>query len=121
MADELPAAAAVAGRLDGARLHGERRRYRGSAGESRLAGGRGLRPAFRDECTGEVQPACFADGRPAPVHVLEGLPAAWVVERDQRGRPVAVRPGVVCGFLRAGRFYTRAEAAAAFAAGDPAS
>lgn len=100
--------------LDTLRLRAERRRYRGTAGESRRAGTCGLRPAFRDEHSGQVQAARFADGRPAPLHVLDGLPEAWIAERDERGRPLATRAGIVCGFLRGRRFYTRAEAAAAF-------
>lgn len=100
--------------LDGPRLRAERRRYRGTAGESRMAGTCGLRPAFRDDYTGRIEPARFGDGRPAPIHVLDGLPPAWIASRDDSGRPVATRAGIVCGFLRGRRFYTRAEAAAAF-------
>lgn len=96
-------------------LDDERRQYRGTAGESALAVGLGLQPAFRHEGTGEVVAARFADGRPAPLHVLDGLPEGWIAARDDNGRALRTRPDVVCGFLGAGRFYTRAEAAACFA------
>lgn len=102
--------------LDAGGLAAERQCFRGTAGESGAAAGCGLQPAFRDDVSGEVVPACFADGRPAPLHLLEGLPPAWVARRDAAGRPLAARTGVVCGFLHQGCFYTRGEAAARFRA-----
>lgn len=61
-------------------------------------------PAFLDTETRTVYRSRFFDGRPAPCHLLEGLPPAVVGKRS-----------LVCGFLRKGRFYTRAQAAAALA------
>jgi hypothetical protein len=55
--------------------------------------------------------SCFADGRPAPIHLLDGLPADWVTVRGAGGRVLAVKASVVAGFIRGGRFYTRAQAA----------
>jgi hypothetical protein len=49
----------------------------------------------------------------APIHLLCGLPAEWVVSRDAAGGVSAVKPSIVAGFLRDGRFYTREEAARA--------
>lgn len=70
-------------------------------------------PAFYDTETGLVAIACFADGTPASLHVLEGLPEEWVVQRDPAGKVLAIKDTVISGFVREGRFYTRAEAAAA--------
>jgi hypothetical protein len=53
----------------------------------------------------------FADGRPAPIHVLDGLPEGWVRCRNASGQVAMARAGVIAGFIRGGRFYTREEAA----------
>lgn len=93
-------------------LRSENRRYLGSGGRSPENRGAGFRPAFRDSETGRVYESCFGDGRPAPCHLLDGLPDALVLARDDYGRVRGVKPSVVSGFLRGGRFYTRDEAAA---------
>ena len=91
-------------------LVAENIRYFGSAGRS--AGNRDLRfrPAFLDTDTGKVHFSRFADGRPAAVHVLDGLPDDVVVARCGSGRVRAVKGSVVSGFVRDGAFYTREEA-----------
>ncbi len=68
-------------------------------------------PAYRDGSSGRVVLSCFADGRMAPIHVLDGLPGEWVTARDHLGNITQITPNVVAGFVRNGRFYTRAEAA----------
>ena len=75
----------------------------------------GFVPGFRDGTTGELAISRFADGSPAPLHVLDGLPEHWVSIRDDAGHVLATRPGLVSGFIRDGRFYTREEAARAAA------
>lgn len=83
---------------------------RGSGATSQDNAGQGFLPAFRDTATGQVYPSCFADGRPACVHILEGLPADLAITRDEQGRIFTVKPSVEPGFVLAGRFYTREEA-----------
>lgn len=58
----------------------------------------GFRPAFLDCRSGTVYLSCFADGRPAPFHLLDGLPEA-------------IHNTLVAGFELKGRFYTREQAA----------
>lgn len=77
-----------------------------SAGNRRL----GFLPAFMDTATGAVYPSRFADGRPAPVHLLDGLPQHVVVARAADGRVRAAKPTILPGFVRDWRFYTREEA-----------
>jgi hypothetical protein len=84
--------------------------YLGTAGRSVGNRRQGFRPAFFDNDTGLVHPSRFADGRPAPVHVIDGLPPALVVARTSAGRVLEVKAGVVSGFVRDERFYTREEA-----------
>lgn len=94
------------------RLRRENQVFAGTGGVSRGNRRLGFRPAFWDSDSGEVRPARFGDGSPAPMHVLDGLPPEWVTDRLPSGRVVAVKPSVVAGFVRGGRFYTRAQAAA---------
>ncbi len=83
-----------------------------SAGAGDIAQGRALQPAFRDTSTGVIYPSRFTDGRPAPLHVLDGLPNSAVLARSLDGRVASVKQTVEAGFSRGGRFYTREEAAA---------
>ncbi len=92
---------------------GNRTRFGARSQENRRFG---FRPAFFDAATGTVYDSCFADGRPAPVHVLDGLPDEVVAERDSGGEVIAARESVVAGFVRHGCFYSREEAAVAVSA-----
>lgn len=74
--------------------------------------GSGFRPAFRDAETGDVYPSCFRDGRPAPIHMIDGLPEELVTTRSATGRVTSVKASVQCGFLFEGCFFDRKEAAA---------
>lgn len=75
----------------------------------------GFRPAFLDTDTNTVYLSRFSDGHPAPFHLLDGLPDELVLQRNAEGRVEAVKPAVVSGFVRAGRFCSREEAAQAVA------
>ena len=92
-------------------LQRQQRRYHGTAGISQLNQGYGFRPAFMDTETGIVYGSCYADGRPAPMHLLEGLPDTLLLARAPGGRVTTVKDSVVAGFVRDGRFYTRDKAA----------
>ncbi len=100
------------GILSHQRLRAENRAFSGSGGVSQNNRQDGFTPAYLDTRTGIALPSRDANGIPAPIHVLDGLPAHWVLDRDARGRVLAARPEVIAGFLRDGRFYTREEAAA---------
>ena len=86
-------------------------RLRGTGGVSQENRAFGFIPAFRDGSTGVVYLSRFSDGRIAPVHLLDGLPPELVVQRTSSGQIAAVRSSVTAGFVRAGEFYTRAQAA----------
>ena len=69
--------------------------FRGTGGVSAENRTLGFVPAFLDTQTGAVYRACFADGRPAPMHLLDGLPSAVVEPRRNDGpgnRPQVLRP-----------------------------
>ena len=102
--------------MNNSRLELENVRYAGTAGVSRENRCYGFRPAFMDLETEAVYPARFADGRPAPFHLLDGLPDELVLSRDAAGRVAEIRPSVISGFEQQGRFYTRDQAAEALAA-----
>ena len=90
--------------------------HRGTGGVSAENRDLGFVPAFLDTDTGIIYPSTFADGRPAPVHVLDGFPDEVVLARDLRGRVARVVGSIIAGFLRESRFYTRDEAAKLVAA-----
>jgi hypothetical protein len=92
-------------------LGSENRLFAGTGGISRNNRLQGLRPAFHDTESGQVAISCFADGRPSPIHLLEGVPVDWVTVRSACGGVLAVKASVVAGFIRGRRFYTRAQAA----------
>jgi hypothetical protein len=72
-----------------------------------------FRPAFRDEDTGRVELARFANGKPAPAHLIVGLPEEWAVAYTSDGAILALKPSITAGFVRGAVFFTREEAAAA--------
>lgn len=99
--------------LSAAVLRDQNRCFLNTGGRSQENGSEGFRPAYHDTDTGKIYLSCFADGRPAPIHLLEGLPAELAVSRDDHGRTTAAKATVIAGFVRNDRFYTRQEAAAA--------
>lgn len=99
-----------------ATLARQNRHFAGTTGRSEENRHLGFRPAFMDLITRAIYESCFANGAPAPVHLLDGLPDHVVIARCPAGRVRAVKESIVAGFVRAGRFYTRDEAVR-FAAG----
>lgn len=104
---------AVADGLGVTGLAAENARYAGTGGVSAVNRRAGFIPAFMDRSSGKAVVSCYPDGRPAPVHVLDGLPDNWILSRGHDGKVQRVRPSVVAGFLRDGVFYTREAAARA--------
>ncbi len=102
----IPASAA----LSPQRLARENRQFAGTFGVSAGASDHGCVPGFLDTATGQTYRSRFANGSPAPVHVLDGLPDHLVEARLASGQVTSVRASVVCGFVSGGRFYTREEA-----------
>lgn len=96
-------------------LHQQTFVFQGTGGISAVNRSHGFLPAFMDTETGEVYLARFADGRIAPMHLLDGLPQGLVIERDASGRSTAVKHSVVAGFVCDGKFYTREQAAQSLA------
>lgn len=85
--------------------------YAGTGGVSCNNRSAGFVPGYLDTETGVAVVSRFADGRPAPIHVLDGLPEGWVRCRNASGQVAMARSGVIAGFIRGGCFYTREEAA----------
>jgi hypothetical protein len=71
----------------------------------------GFQSAFLDCATGCVYLSRFADGNPAPMHLLDGLPDELVLQRDTAGRITVIKETVIAGFFCANNFYTREQAA----------
>jgi hypothetical protein len=95
------------------RLEQENAAHAGTGGRSQDNAVCGFRPAFFDTATCTIYASRFADGRPAPFHLIDGLPDAAVAMRTPCGRVIAARASVISGFERNGYFYTRSAAARA--------
>lgn len=93
-------------------LQRENRDFAGTSGISENNRALGFVPGYLNSQTGMICVSRFADGRPAPIHILDGLPNDWVALRNSCGRVLRTQNGIVSGFIRGGRFYTREQAAA---------
>jgi hypothetical protein len=93
------------------RLRQQNRAFQGTRGVSQGNRSQGFAPAFLDPDTGTIHLARYADGRPAPIHLLAGLPPELVVSRDAAGACTGAKPALIAGFVRTGQFYTREQAA----------
>lgn len=100
-----------AGSLCDCELESQNEAYAGTGGVSQNNRAAGFAPAYQNLATGEAVISRFADGRPSPVHVLDGLPDAWVTARDEQGHVRQTLATVIAGFMRGGVFYTRDDAA----------
>ena len=83
-------------------LREENARYAGTGGISKRCAGASFQPAFFDYSTCTIHLSRFADGRIAPVHLLDGLPQA-----------LRAKGTLISGFERNGFFYTRSAVARA--------
>jgi hypothetical protein len=97
--------------LTRSRIRRENLAFAGTGGVSPENRCRRFAPAFRDDATGQVELSRYANGCLAPMHLIDGLPGAWICDRDGQGRPCALKATVVAGFVRDGQFYTREQAA----------
>ena len=87
--------------------------YAGTGGISQGNRSHDFVPGYLDTESGETAVSCFADGQPAPIHLLEGLPETWILERNVDGEVLQIKKGVIAGFIRNERFYSRNQAARA--------
>lgn len=92
-------------------LHQQNLAFQGTNGVSTNNRSQGFLPAFLDTTTDFIYLARFTDGRPAPIHLLDGLPPELTLSRDAAGKCIAVKASVIAGFVRDGLFYTREQAA----------
>lgn len=98
-------------------LRQENLQFSGTIGVSANNRGMGFIPAFMDTVTGNVYLSRFADGMPAPIHVLAGLPQNLIETHGKSGDPLSIKNSVISGFVRERVFYTREEAAQAAKSG----
>ncbi|MEA2093625.1 MAG: hypothetical protein U9P11_03565 [Pseudomonadota bacterium] len=91
--------------------------FSGTAGVSANNRNQGFIPAFMDTVTGSVHLSRFANGMPAPIHVLAGLPEKLIETHGKSGAPLSIKSSVISGFVHEETFYSREEAAQATASG----
>jgi hypothetical protein len=99
--------------LNAQTLRRENSDHAGTGGVSQSNACIGFRPAFFCYATHTIYPSRFRDGRPAPFHVLEGLPDEAIAIRSDDGRVLAAKATLISGFERNGYFFTRSAAARA--------
>ena len=110
---ENPDIARLAEGLCDCDLQAQNAEFAGTGGVSRNNRELGFVPGYLNTGTGKTLASRFSDGRPAPIHVLDGLPDSWIGARDASGKVTRAARTVVAGFLRNGEFFTRASAASA--------
>ncbi len=98
------------------RLIAENLFYHGTGGVSERNRSQHFLPAFIDRLTGLVYLSRFADGMPAPFHLLDGLPEHLLQRSSETGEVTSACEQIESGFVRYGHFYSRAEAADAVTA-----
>jgi hypothetical protein len=91
-------------------LHQQNTSFRNTGGVSQGNRSAGFQPAFYDTQNRTADVARLGDRTPAPCHLLDGVPDDWVMKRDRSGKVITVKPSIVAGFIRNGRFYTREQA-----------
>ena len=108
----------TSGSFSADKLREQNRQYHGTGGVSHDPHNQSMRfvPAFLDTESGKVFLSRNPDGTIACMHLLNCLPDYLIMARDAKGRVMSVKASLLVGFERDGRFYTRAEAAAAVAA-----
>lgn len=92
-------------------------RYMGTGGVSANNRSQGFVPAFKDAETGIIYKSRFANGMPAPVHMLAGLPEELVEVHEELSTNLSLKSSVISGFIREETFYSREEARQATAEG----
>jgi hypothetical protein len=97
--------------MDKQQLARQNREHAGTGGRSQENAGLGFAHAFYDYSTCTIHLSRFANGQPAPFHVLDGLPDEAVRMRTPDGRVIAGKSTLISGFVRGGYFYTRTAAA----------
>lgn len=73
----------------------------------------GFVPAFYNKMTMTGNISRFTSGAPAPIHLLDSVPADWVARRSANGKIVALKETVIAGYMCNGFFYTPEEVAVA--------
>ena len=87
--------------------------FRGSCGESEVACRHAFVPACRNSSNGCLEIVKRGDGNPAAMHLISYLPGEWAARCDAQGNVLELIAGIEAEFVRDGKFFSRAEAAAA--------
>lgn len=90
------------------RLDSENIQYANSGGVSQNNAAENFVPAFKNANTGEIALSKYFNGKPAPLHLIDGLPDSWLIKD---GKQKDLQEFIISGFVRFGRFFDRQEAA----------
>ncbi|HIG39717.1 MAG: hypothetical protein ABGY96_17870 [bacterium] len=93
--------------MDHETLKSESLKYAGTPGVSMHCDARRFKPAFLDKSTGRIEISRLNNGRPAPVHIINWLPAEWAISFFRDGSVKSLKRSVISGFVCDTVFYTR--------------
>lgn len=94
-------------------LRHENLAFAGTNGISQNSSRSGFKPAFLNCNSGRVEISRMESGMPAPFHLIDWLPEEWAASTRKDGTIKSLIPGIVSGFSRNGKFYTREQTASA--------
>jgi hypothetical protein len=92
-------------------LRHENLAFTGTRGVSQNNSRSGFKPAFLNRNSGRVEISKMEGGYPAPIHLIDWLPEEWAASIRKDGSIESLVPGIISGFSRNGKFYTREETA----------
>lgn len=86
-------------------------RHRGTGGTSQNNKKFKFSPAFFDSSSKTIYLSCYADGKPAPIHMLDGLPKKLLKNRTITDSLINAKNALVSGYISGHKFLTRQQAA----------
>lgn len=69
----------------------------------------GFLPAFKNIKDQQIHLSTDSFGKISVMHLLDGLPDCWVLEKDAQGKALTLRAEIIAGFMRNNEFYTLSE------------
>ena len=92
-------------------LRNENLAFAGTNGISQNNSRSGFKPAFMNSNSGRIEISRTESGGPAPIHLIDWLPEEWAASTRKDGSIESLIPGIISGFSRDGKFYTREQTA----------
>lgn len=69
----------------------------------------GFMPAFKNQKDQQIHLSQDGSGELSVMHLFDGLPDHWVLEKDKQGNAISLKSEIIAGFMRNAQFYTLSE------------